>query len=329
MEHSSYYYISAIKIQNLFGDRQLSWQTLKDVNILGGTNGSGKSTVLKACYALLKDGCIKDEKLSNLLGAVEIDFANGSRLKWERVKIQSSEYQREEGFDYYLNDKAIGRDGFLFLQRIQVQDSTGERSSFSEWSQGLDVYLINSFEQKLLNPERIQTLQGNDRTYLDFLIHEQISRRNAIFARIMEENLRPTGEGVEISELLKVKDVKNFFLFYSILQSFLKNYKVLVDSRLTLKRNGYSATLSYEDLSMGEKQLILLLLMVSNTAQAPCIFFMDEPDLGMHVEWKEILIRKMRAMNPHMQILLSTHAPSMIEGWQNRVKEMGQITSKN
>ena len=53
---------------------------------------------------------------------------------------------------------------------------------------------------------------------------------------------------------------------------------------------------------------------------------MDEPDLGMHVEWKEILIKKMREMNPNMQIILTTHAPSMIEGWFENVKEVTQIT---
>ena len=328
MEHSSYY-ISAIKIQNLFGNRQLHWQTFEDVNVLGGTNGSGKSTVLKACYALLKEGAIRDGNLANLLGMVEIDFANGSRLTWERVEIQSSEYQREEGTEYYLNDKAISRDGFLSLQRTKVLDGEGRSCSFKEWSQGLDIYLINSFEQRLLNPERLQTIGGNDRTYLDFLIHEQVSRRNAIFAQIMEENLNSFENVVKISEILKAKDVKNFFSFYPVLQSFMRNYKVLGDSQLAFKRKGYSESLSYGDLSMGEKQLILLLLMVSNTVQKPCIFFMDEPDLGMHVEWKEILIRKMREMNPHMQILLSTHAPSMIEGWQDRVKEMGQITSES
>ena len=65
--------------------------------------------------------------------------------------------------------------------------------------------------------------------------------------------------------------------------------------------------------------------MVNNTAGAPCIFFMDEPDLGMHVEWKQKLILAMRKMNPNMQIILSTHAPSMIEGWYEKVKEMNQI----
>ena len=53
---------------------------------------------------------------------------------------------------------------------------------------------------------------------------------------------------------------------------------------------------------------------------------MDEPDLGMHIEWKEILIKTIREMNPNMQIILSTHAPSMIEGWYDNVKEVNQIT---
>lgn len=106
------------------------------------------------------------------------------------------------------------------------------------------------------------------------------------------------------------------------------DYSVLIDNQIRMQRkDNPEHILSYEDLSMGEKQLVLLMLMVTNTAQEPCIFFMDEPDLGMHVEWKEKLIREIRELNPNMQIILSTHAPSMIEGWQNRVKEVSQLIS--
>ena len=53
---------------------------------------------------------------------------------------------------------------------------------------------------------------------------------------------------------------------------------------------------------------------------------MDEPDLALHITWKKILIRELRKVNPNMQIILATHAPSVIEGWYDRVKEVSQLT---
>ena len=88
-------------------------------------------------------------------------------------------------------------------------------------------------------------------------------------------------------------------------------------------KNG--ARIRYEHLSMGEKQLLLLILMVGNTKQQPCVFFMDEPDLSMHIDWKEELVTQLHEMNPNMQIILSTHAPSVITGWMDCVKEVSQL----
>jgi predicted ATP-binding protein involved in virulence len=115
-------------------------------------------------------------------------------------------------------------------------------------------------------------------------------------------------------------------MVYSALNSFLQEYDKKIGSSFEFTKNGNH--ISYEHLSMGEKQILLLLLMVSNTQQQPCVFFMDEPDLSMHIDWKEILVKELHELNPNMQIILSTHAPSVITGWHDKVKEVNQLIKK-
>lgn len=115
-------------------------------------------------------------------------------------------------------------------------------------------------------------------------------------------------------------------------------YKLLNDyytdtSKKSLETNNFDflcrnkKTISYLQLSGGEKQLLLLFLKAFNTENKECIFLLDEPDLGMHIDWKEKLIKTLRNINPKMQLIVATHAPSMIEGWINNVIEISQIST--
>ena len=116
--------------------------------------------------------------------------------------------------------------------------------------------------------------------------------------------------------------IKAYRKTYTSINHFLNEYDKPKSSFEFIKKG---ETIKYDQLSMGEKQILLLMLMVGNTKQEPCIFFMDEPDLSMHIDWKEILVKELHELNPNMQIILSTHAPSVITGWHDRVKEVGQL----
>ena len=56
---------------------------------------------------------------------------------------------------------------------------------------------------------------------------------------------------------------------------------------------------------------------------------MDEPEISLHVEWQEKLIRLIRELNPNVQIILTTHSPAVImNGWMDAVTEVSDITEK-
>ena len=80
-------------------------------------------------------------------------------------------------------------------------------------------------------------------------------------------------------------------------------------------------------LSSGEKQMLIILLTVLVEDQQPYVLFMDEPEVSLHIEWQKRLIVE---LNPHVQIILTTHSPAVImNGWIDKVTEVSDIEVKS
>ena len=81
-------------------------------------------------------------------------------------------------------------------------------------------------------------------------------------------------------------------------------------------------------LSSGEKQILAILLTVLVENREPYALLMDEPEISLHIDWQQRLIDLIRQLNPHAQIILSTHSPALImDGWMSNVTEVGEISN--
>ena len=80
-------------------------------------------------------------------------------------------------------------------------------------------------------------------------------------------------------------------------------------------------------LSSGEKQMLAILLTVLVEDEQPYVLFMDEPEVSLHIEWQKRLIDLCLELNPHVQIILTTHSPAVVmNGWIDSVTEVSDIT---
>jgi energy-coupling factor transporter ATP-binding protein EcfA2 len=86
-------------------------------------------------------------------------------------------------------------------------------------------------------------------------------------------------------------------------------------------------TLLPYNLSSGEKQMLVILLIVLVEDHQPYVLFMDEPEVSLHIEWQKRLIELILDLNPNVQIILTTHSPALImNGWIDNVTEVSDIT---
>lgn len=88
--------------------------------------------------------------------------------------------------------------------------------------------------------------------------------------------------------------------------------KVCRDSRglLTLKDNKNNVIESSE-LSRGEKNILILLVLAFLSHDERKVFILDEPDLTLHIEWQKKIIFKLQELAPKSQFIIATHSPAL------------------
>ena len=96
--------------------------------------------------------------------------------------------------------------------------------------------------------------------------------------------------------------------------------KIAIESTNKIVFKTENETLQIEQLSAGEKQLLIILFRVFFMEERPYLILMDEPEISLHIEWQQKLIDAIRQINPNSQLILTTHSPSIFgRGWGDKL----------
>ena len=81
------------------------------------------------------------------------------------------------------------------------------------------------------------------------------------------------------------------------------------------------------DYSEGEYCLHKILSGVCvNTYDQQLVYFLDNPENNLHVDWQRNLIKWIKELNPSCQIIMTTHSPTIwYQGWINEVTHIEDI----
>ena len=103
-----------------------------------------------------------------------------------------------------------------------------------------------------------------------------------------------------------------------------KHFGVNEDSELTVTIKD-NRPLRMNQLSSGEKQMVIILGEALLQRLQPAIYIADEPELSLHIEWQQMLITNIREINPNAQILFATHSPDIVSHFGDRVFDVMEI----
>ena len=84
---------------------------------------------------------------------------------------------------------------------------------------------------------------------------------------------------------------------------------------------------SYEDLSSGEKQLLIFLGETALRSGSSYVFIADEPELSLHIDWQERLVPAIMTLSPSAQVFFATHSPDIVSTYGDNVFSMEEFLS--
>jgi len=295
-------FIKKITINQLWKKYNIEWELDKQLNILIGKNGMGKSTILQ----LIDDMNIIKKYNTKL---IKIDYCK--EYKNNMISHLSKERKQED-----INN-VQNLQGLIYIDTFD-----GEQSD------------LNSILKELIYGEGgFSTYQGR----LEKIYKERIEEITNQMSEILK-----SGTNDDFVTLKKLNNEKDelYNQVYITLEKFEKIISELfqdTEKSLNLKDKNHpiifqdanNEAIVYSQLSSGEKQILIILLTVLLNSDEPIILVLDEPEISLHVEWQRRLIDDLVTLNPNMQIILATHSPAILtKGWMDKVINISDIISK-
>lgn len=322
--------IERVKIEKLFGEKDVDWNLRPDVNVLVGKNGLGKSTILKIIEESVSSyDDVRD--IFNFYKRTDVYFFNNNERNL-RVGI----YDKDSLIDY--SKKMFTNESFWkgFEEFLINNKTEQDLQTFQKLSQNMDDFEISfiehikntsfdrvsknitdRFTSKILPTETISTINmsansinqittssGQHGTLLDFEIENELQRLLKLQNSSLENNV--------------IEALNNFFnetnKTVKINNQELKVY-------LTPERE-----ISFKHLSSGERQVIYIFLKVANATKDNALILMDEPEISLHLAWQEKLISEIRKVNDKSQLIIVTHSPAIVmNGWMDSFIDINDI----
>lgn len=283
-------YIRKLEIRNLWGN-DFAWTLNEDVNVLIGKNGSGKSTILRMLYEAILP--IEDSKLN---------FRVFDPIDEIIIELE---------------------DDIVIRVNSEDRSITGNKEITNY---ELNTTLINTFDvvENRLNPNTTLLDYQLDQLKQKFIIYQRdLSNQVEAALRINDQELRKN----KLYEIASIYEPKNTFM--KILHElFSHTNKKFDEKEFYFLKEGTETPILPENLSSGEKQILIILLATLVQHRKKYILLMDEPEISLHIEWQRILIANIRQINPNCQIIIITHSPTVYyQGWIEKATRIENIQS--
>ncbi len=326
-------HIENLKIKNIFFRKNIDWD-LKQVNVLVGKNGLGKTTVLNLINsALTHNPCkyldICDEVIVNLCNK-KIYHALKEDLTEDILNKMIQEISTsEEVVDSLM--KSIIKD-----QKLLIKNKKTEKK------------IRDEIKEKIISEIKLELTPSEGKKKSGYKFGVNVKPIETVFISTSNMNVSATNDVVtssgshikflnveinqEIEKLIKINKKNPSHKIQERFIESLNTFLIESNKRAVISKNALEILLhdenilDFEYLSSGERQILFILLKVANSAFDGTVILMDEPEISLHLSWQEKLLDEITKLNNSSQIIIVTHSPAIVmNGWFDCLTEIEDI----
>lgn len=250
-----------------------------------------------------------DKKVREISERLERYFSEMSSI----ANLQTRDFQRKLFRSLIADDASFSLDNNLGGMDLQLEKSAlidiFERFSIPRVEYGKDTEKFFNALQAIQDEKEKSTYSPADLMALinAHKIHSLVGEWNEA-VKAEKEIIEPRDAFVEILDKM----------FHR------KEAEVLPSGEMVFHSRSGKA-LRITELSSGEKQLFIILGEALLQKDAEWTYIADEPELSLHVDWQEVLVDNLRALNPNSQVIFATHSPDIISHYSNQVIDMEEV----
>lgn len=249
-----------------------------------------------------------------------------------KISILNNEYRnktlREILMNYIRKNNNSNFMEFMESKQKAIDNIRHIKSSYVNFLKTLG--LLNEEEEKEFD-NIVNFLIKNIKSYKQGKLNMKNIENFLSFTSKLDEfyRLESIVKYADVLEIEKRNYRRPLTLFIQTLNEFFKkgsndNKEFFINNSELCLKSKYDANISIEQLSSGERQLVILftylIFMVNSDDEA--IFIVDEPELSLHMLWQRIYIDKIHAVAPNVQIVFATHSPEIISHYSDKLIEL-------
>lgn len=268
--------VKSLYIEKYKGFKDFRIDLNEELTVLVGANGTGKTTILEVIYNVLS-GNIEYFFDDDNFKSVTVELENNYRIKIRHNEIYINDEKVDTSNEFFTKQKVIYFPSEVAFKNYEI---TGPSK-------------LDTIDKDItLNADKM----GKD--LKQFLVNQKYQDLSDI----------ADGNTENANRINRFKQIYNEFLsgkkFVGIDND---SFEPIFELDDTKKR------ITIEKLSSGEKQIFYKGgSLIQYGENKKIIVLIDEPEISMHPEWQQKILKFYRNINPNAQFAFATHSPHIV-----------------
>ncbi len=279
---------------------------------------------------------VKKSEIENILPKSIFLYYSGETKRLAEVESRTI----DDRYNYALRKDKFN--GYKFIEYFSVKDLDillltaaiyqGKLADIvAQYTNGLQFYQL--FSLIIANPKKSSVPGGEYfgavgfvKSFLDEM-RKYVSRTEELDDYL---NQRRKAYAMHFSEIDELKKVASGPSDFFAKMKALKNSGYLEKAFVSFRNDNQLVTWDY--LSEGEKQILLMKLLTEITAMDDCLYLFDEFDSFLHLNWQRSFSSMFAGLETNGQVLFTTHSPATISGMKHInvfIMDSGQVFPTN